>query len=56
MIDWQDKHHAELDVPTLYKLLKLRCEVFVVEQTLSLSGCGRRRSGGRKPSSAGLAR
>ena len=33
MIDWQDKHHAELDVPTLYALLKLRCEVFVVEQT-----------------------
>lgn len=33
MIDWQDKLHAELDVPTLYALLKLRCEVFVVEQT-----------------------
>ncbi|CCJ76114.1 GNAT family N-acetyltransferase [Cronobacter muytjensii] len=33
MIDWQDKHHTELDVPTLYALLKLRCEVFVVEQT-----------------------
>ena len=32
MIRWQDLHHAELDVPTLYALLKLRCEVFVVEQ------------------------
>ncbi|MEB5922898.1 GNAT family N-acetyltransferase [Franconibacter daqui] len=32
MIRWQDLHHSELDVPTLYALLKLRCEVFVVEQ------------------------
>ncbi|MGV7092509.1 GNAT family N-acetyltransferase [Siccibacter turicensis] len=33
MIHWQDLHHSELDVPTLYALLQLRCEVFVVEQT-----------------------
>lgn len=33
MITWQDLHHAELTVPQLYALLKLRCEVFVVEQT-----------------------
>lgn len=29
---WQDLHHSELTVPQLYALLKLRCEVFVVEQ------------------------
>jgi ElaA protein len=33
MIQWQDVHHSELTVPSLYALLKLRCEVFVVEQT-----------------------
>lgn len=33
MIRWQDVHHSELSVPELYALLKLRCEVFVVEQT-----------------------
>lgn len=33
MIRWQDLHHSELTVPVLYALLKLRCEVFVVEQT-----------------------
>ena len=33
MIIWQDLHHAELTVPQLYTLLKLRCAVFVVEQT-----------------------
>jgi len=33
MIRWQDIHHSELTVPELYALLKLRCEVFVVEQT-----------------------
>lgn len=33
MIRWQDLHHSELTVPALYALLKLRCEVFVVEQT-----------------------
>lgn len=33
MIRWQDLHHSELTVPLLYALLKLRCEVFVVEQT-----------------------
>ena len=33
MIRWQDLHHSELAVPALYALLKLRCEVFVVEQT-----------------------
>ncbi|WP_436856592.1 GNAT family N-acetyltransferase [Citrobacter tructae] len=32
MITWQDLHHAELTVPQLYALLKLRCAVFVVEQ------------------------
>ena len=32
MIRWQDLHHSELIVPTLYDLLKLRSEVFVVEQ------------------------
>lgn len=32
MIRWQDLHHSELTVPTLYALLKLRSEVFVVEQ------------------------
>ncbi|WP_276851157.1 GNAT family N-acetyltransferase [Enterobacter oligotrophicus] len=33
MIQWQDLHHSELTVNSLYALLKLRCEVFVVEQT-----------------------
>lgn len=33
MIQWQDLHHSELTVTSLYALLKLRCEVFVVEQT-----------------------
>lgn len=33
MTQWQDLHHSELDVPTLYALLQLRCQVFVVEQT-----------------------
>ena len=33
MIQWQDLHHSELTVASLYALLKLRCEVFVVEQT-----------------------
>lgn len=33
MIQWQDLHHSELTVQSLYALLKLRCEVFVVEQT-----------------------
>ncbi|WP_318362824.1 GNAT family N-acetyltransferase [Enterobacter sp.] len=32
MIHWQDLHHSELSVSALYELLKLRCEVFVVEQ------------------------
>ena len=32
MIRWQDLHHSELDVPTLYAILQLRSEVFVVEQ------------------------
>lgn len=32
MIRWQDLHHSELTVTELYALLKLRCEVFVVEQ------------------------
>lgn len=33
MIQWNDLHHCQLTVPQLYALLKLRCEVFVVEQT-----------------------
>lgn len=33
MIRWQDLHHSQLTVSELYALLKLRCEVFVVEQT-----------------------
>lgn len=33
MITWQDLHHGELTVPQLYAVLKLRCAVFVVEQT-----------------------
>jgi len=33
MIQWQDLHHSELNVPTLYAVLQLRCQVFVVEQT-----------------------
>ena len=33
MIRWQDLHHSELTVADLYALLKLRCEVFIVEQT-----------------------
>ena len=33
MIQWQDLHHSELTVKSLYALLRLRCEVFVVEQT-----------------------
>lgn len=32
MIAWQDLHHDQLTVSQLYALLKLRCEVFVVEQ------------------------
>ena len=32
MMTWQDLHHSELTVPQLYALLKLRGEVFVVEQ------------------------
>lgn len=32
MIQWQDLHHSDLTVHSLYALLKLRCEVFVVEQ------------------------
>lgn len=33
MIQWQDLHHGELTVQSLYALLRLRCEVFIVEQT-----------------------
>ena len=33
MMTWQDLHHGELTVPQLYAVLKLRCAVFVVEQT-----------------------
>lgn len=32
MIQWQDLHHSDLTVPTLYTLLQLRSAVFVVEQ------------------------
>lgn len=31
-IIWEDLHHSELSVKKLYALLKLRCEVFIVEQ------------------------
>lgn len=46
MIQWQDLHHSELTVQSLYALLKLRCEVFVVEQTCpyqDIDGDDRRR-------------
>ena len=33
MIRWQDLHHSELTVAELYAVLKLSCEVCVVEQT-----------------------
>lgn len=33
MIQWNDLHHSQLTVAELYALLKLRCEVFIVEQT-----------------------
>ncbi|NIY46051.1 GNAT family N-acetyltransferase [Cedecea colo] len=32
MIHWQDLHHSELDVPSLYTVLALRNAVFIVEQ------------------------
>lgn len=32
MIQWNDLHHSQLTVAELYALLKLRCEVFIVEQ------------------------
>ncbi|WP_435945697.1 GNAT family N-acetyltransferase [Dryocola sp. BD586] len=32
MTHWQDLHHSELDVPSLYTVLALRNAVFVVEQ------------------------
>lgn len=32
MIQWHDLHHSQLTVPQLYALLRLRSEVFVVEQ------------------------
>jgi len=32
MINWQLKRFDELDIHSLYALLKLRCDVFVVEQ------------------------
>jgi len=32
MLNWQLKHFDELDIHSLYALLKLRCDVFVVEQ------------------------
>lgn len=46
MIQWQDLHHSELTVQSLYALLKLRSEVFVVEQTCpyqDIDGDDRRR-------------
>ena len=32
MIQWHNLHHSELTTTQLYALLKLRCEVFVIEQ------------------------
>ena len=32
MIQWHNFHHSELTTAQLYALLKLRCEVFVIEQ------------------------
>jgi ElaA protein len=32
-IDWQVKHFRELNIDELYEILKLRIDVFVVEQT-----------------------
>lgn len=32
-LTWSCKHHSELSKEELYDLLRLRCEVFVVEQT-----------------------
>lgn len=32
MIQWHNFHHSELTSTQLYALLKLRCEVFVIEQ------------------------
>lgn len=32
-LTWSCKHHRELSKEALYDLLRLRCEVFVVEQT-----------------------
>lgn len=32
MIEWQDLHHSQLTLSTLYALLALRNDVFVVEQ------------------------
>ncbi|KAF1060859.1 MAG: hypothetical protein GAK45_02396 [Pseudomonas citronellolis] len=31
-LNWSCLHHAQLDTATLYAILRLRCEVFVVEQ------------------------
>lgn len=31
-LTWSCQHHSELSKETLYALLRLRCEVFVVEQ------------------------
>lgn len=33
MIEWQDLHHSQLTLSTLYALLALRNEVFIVEQS-----------------------
>jgi len=32
MIQWHNLHHSELTTAQLYALLKLRCDVFVIEQ------------------------
>ncbi len=43
----------DLDAATLYELLKLRVEVFVVEQAMPVSGTGRARSAGRDAATSG---
>lgn len=32
MIEWHNLHHSELTPAQLYALLKLRCDVFIIEQ------------------------
>ncbi len=45
-VDWVCKHHTDLGKEQLYAILRLRCEVFVVEQKVRLSGHRRAGSDG----------